>query len=213
MYTPRGRPLAGVVFDMDGTLVDSRLDFNAIRTAMGFATDAGPILELLDALPPAERESRRELLHQFENDGADRATVFAGVAEWLDFLDARRIPRAVLTRNSRAVVERTFRRCGLAFETVYAREDAKPKPDPDGVMRIAAEWSVEPAALLVVGDYLHDVEAGGRAGAVTALISYGVEPKFRHEADHVWPDLLHGLAEARGWFPPSDRSDLAAAAE
>ena len=57
------------------------------------------------------------------------------------------------------------------FSCVITREDAIPvKPEPDGVLFAAERFGVPPEKLLVVGDYIYDVEAGHRAGSYTVFV-------------------------------------------
>ena len=66
-------PIRGVIFDLDGTLIDSRLDFDQMRCDMEFAPGQ-LILETLEALPEGERKKRcREILHRHEYQGATSA--------------------------------------------------------------------------------------------------------------------------------------------
>ena len=100
--------LRGIIFDMDGTLVDSGLDFDAIRRDIGLP-EKHPILEGVEAIPEGpERERALEILHRHEHDGALRATPFPGVAELLDRREQLPLRRGVLTRNSRASAKTTF---------------------------------------------------------------------------------------------------------
>ena len=64
--------LRGVLFDLDNTLVDSGLDFDAMRRAMGLP-DGVSILEAIERLPPDRAARCRQILHEFELAGAARA--------------------------------------------------------------------------------------------------------------------------------------------
>lgn len=70
--------VAGIIFDMDGTLVDSGLDFAAMRREMGLP-DGVPLLETLENLNAAESARCRAILHRHEEAGAERASVLPGV--------------------------------------------------------------------------------------------------------------------------------------
>jgi hypothetical protein len=94
--------LSGIIFDMDGTLVDSGLDFDAIRRDIGLP-EKHPILEGVEAIAEGpERDRALEILHRHEHDGAMRATPFPGVADLLGRLVQLELRSGVLTRNSRA---------------------------------------------------------------------------------------------------------------
>lgn len=187
--------IAGVIFDLDGTLVDSGLDFDAMRAEMELPP--GPILETMEKLSPAERERCEAILHRHEMAGAERATVHAGAAEWMDALDERRIPRAIFTRNSRSIVAATLARCGMNFVHVFSREDAPPKPDPTAIEILCRTWQLPAEQILVVGDYKYDLLAGRAAGTQTALVTHGRSWDFANLADYVWRTLDEGLSLLR----------------
>lgn len=165
-------PVAGLIFDLDGTLVDSALDFEAMRREMGLPTGQ-PILEALDKLPETEALRCREILARHEWAGAERAVLMPGAAEFLHALEPLGLHRALLTRNSRAIVERTLERLRLDFEYIVAREDAPAKPDPTAIQQICATWQLDPQQVAIVGDYRFDLEAGRRAGIRTVLYTAG----------------------------------------
>jgi HAD superfamily hydrolase (TIGR01509 family) len=183
--------LRGIIFDMDGTLVDSGLDFDAIRRDIGLP-EKHPILEGVQAIPEGpERDRAMEILHQHEHEGALRATPFSGVTRLLDRLEQLALRRGVLTRNSRVAANMTIQRLGWTFDTVLTREDAPAKPDPTGVIAICHEWDLDPGDVLFVGDYLFDLQAGHNAGTRAVLFAPGPVPSWSDEAD--W--LVSGFDE------------------
>ncbi|NLE10405.1 MAG: HAD-IA family hydrolase, partial [Actinobacteria bacterium] len=177
-YLPDGSPfrLNGVVFDFDGTLtLPGMLDFAAIHDAVGSPRDVG-LLEFLAALEDLEERGRKEaVLHAAEMEAAGRAQENEGASELVSFLRERGIPMAIITRNSRAAVERAMARLpGIAlgdFALVVSRDlPLNPKPFPDGVEFAARELGVESAGLLMIGDHAFDIEAGKRAGTLTMFL-------------------------------------------
>ncbi len=194
----------GIVFDLDGTLIDSALDFDLIRHDMGLPFGR-PILEALAEVPEGiEKDRMRAVLRSHELAGADRAFLFPGVSEMLALLRDERIPTAILTRNSRESTDRVLTRLGLQFDQVLTREDAPPKPDPTGLITICERWRFSPAAVPFCGDYRFDLEAGRAAGMPTILYAPSNLPDYTALADHVlpcftrfptlWP-LLNGIEE------------------
>jgi HAD superfamily hydrolase (TIGR01509 family) len=157
-----------VIFDLDGTLTEPLLDFDAMRDEIGLPP--GPILEQLAHTDAATRARADEILRRHEREAIARATLADGCAELLAALAARGIPAAILTRNVREVVETFARMFGFAFAGVYTREDGPHKPAPDGVLALCGIMGVAPADALVVGDYKFDILAGRAAGCATALV-------------------------------------------
>lgn len=175
--------MRGIIFDMDGTLVDSQLDFEAIRRDMGLMPGA-PILEALSQTPCGpELDRMQAVLHQHELQSAEQATLIEGVAEFLQWIDDLSIPRAILTRNSRICTDLVTSRLGLKFSHVLTREDAPPKPDPAGLLTICRHWDLAPDEVVFCGDYVFDLEAGRRAGMRTILFAPGILPEFANQAD------------------------------
>jgi HAD superfamily hydrolase (TIGR01509 family) len=188
----------GVIFDLDGTLIDSGLDFDQMRREMDFAPGQF-ILETLESLPEGERKARcRAILHEHEHRGAMAATLMPGAHDLVAELAHRGIPQAVLTRNSREMTELALRRLNLGFDPVLTREDAPPKPDPAGLLTICRGWNVDTAEVLFVGDFRFDLLAGRRAGTTTVLYAPDGPPDYAHEADFVVAHLSeigHVLSE------------------
>ena len=181
-------PLRAVIFDLDGTLTEPLLDFDAMRAEIGLILGQ-PILEQLAAGDDALRARGEVVLRRHERDAIERATLADGCVELLAALRARGLPAAILTRNTREVVELFVRKfdLGRSFTASYTREDGPPKPSPEGVLHLCRDLEVAPAQALVVGDYKFDVMAGRSAGCRTALVT--VE-EVEDLADWGSPDLL-----------------------
>src|SRR5262249_23492580 len=187
--------IRAVIFDLDGTLTEPLLDFDAMRAEIGLPP--GPILEQLahadgptraradEILRRHEREA--ELLRRHEREAIACATLADGCAELLAHLQAHAIPAAILTRNVREVVDTFSRMFGFTFAAVYTREDGPHKPSPAGVFTLCERMGVAPAETLVVGDYKFDILAGRDAGCATVLVLGAHQP---------------GLEELPEWGPP-----------
>jgi HAD superfamily hydrolase (TIGR01509 family) len=153
-----------LIFDLDGTLVDSRLDFRAMRMEIG-APDGVGILEYISGLASeADRQAATAVVHRHELLGARSATWMPGAQSTLKRLHQRRVPLAIVTRNSREAATLTMRRLAMPPIPLVAREDAPPKPDPSALLSLASQWRMPPGECAFVGDFDYDIEAARRAG-------------------------------------------------
>jgi HAD superfamily hydrolase (TIGR01509 family) len=180
--------IEGVVFDMDGTLTVSPLDFDLIRAECDIPPGE-PILEFLERAPLPHRERARRVLLMHEQRAAATCALRDGAREVVAELARRGLKTALLTRNSARSVRTVLSRFGLRFDCVVSREQADPKPSPAPVLRIADQLGIPPARLLVVGDYVFDVQAGRAAGTVTAFIKTESRRDPPPQADAVVEDL------------------------
>jgi len=174
--------IRGVLFDFDGTLTrPGSLDFPAIRRAVG-CPPGQPILEYLESLD--DEETRREayrVLDGMELDAARRSEPNEAAEETVHALAARGLPAGILSRNSRSSVREALERFPTLrerdFAAIVCREDVqRQKPHPDGVHEAARRLGFAAADLVVVGDYVFDIEAGRRAGSHTVLLANGTPP-------------------------------------
>jgi len=213
---PKAYRIKGVLFDFDGTLTrPGTIDFAAIRGAIG--CPAGQtILEFIQALPhPDQRRQARAELHRMEMAAARDSQPNLGAEALIRYLKDKGLPLGILTRNSRASVAAAlanFPRTQLEdFNIIITRDDPiRPKPSPDGVRQAARRFKIDPGELLLVGDFHLDIEAGRSAGALTALLDYGLEGQVKPETvcDFQVKDLAalgdivrHGLPLPTGKFP------------
>lgn len=171
------------VFDMDGTLTVAVHDFAAIREALGIPPEHD-ILTHLAALPVEEAAAKHAWLLEHERDLAIASRPAAGAVELVRELAGRGCQLGILTRNARELAHVTLEAIGLAdcfpVEHILGRDEAAPKPNPDGLLKIAGAWGVSPSELVMVGDYRFDLDCGRAAGARTVLVNL---------PDNPWPEL------------------------
>ncbi|MEE4110062.1 MAG: HAD family hydrolase [Halieaceae bacterium] len=195
--TAAARSLQAIIFDLDGTLVDSRLDFAAMRRELSAPEGLG-LLEYIDSL--ADEMARREamaVVHRHELAGAEAATWMPGAEEVLLRLCDAGVPAAIVTRNSRRAARRTMERLAMPSVPLKAREDAAPKPDPEALLAIAEAWRMPPARCAYVGDFRYDIEAAQRAGMLPVLyVGEGLLPDG-HTGE---VDVLRHFREILNWF-------------
>ena len=171
------------VFDMDGTLTIAVHDFLYIRRMLEIPTHAD-ILGHLASLPSPEAVQKHAWLLEYERQLALKAQPAPGAVELLKHLHERQCNLAILTRNTQELALITLNAVGLADyfapQWVLGREQAIPKPDPDGLLLIAAHWQVKPQEMVMVGDFQMDLKTAQAAG------SYAVQV---NTAENLWPEL------------------------
>lgn len=179
------------VFDMDGTLTLAVHDFPAIRRALDIPENAD-ILGHLASLPEQESRAKHAWLLEHERELAGISRPAPGAVALVRQLRDQGCELGILTRNARELAWVTLRAIGLddcfTPAEVLGRDEAKPKPDPDGLYRLAALWHAAPERLVMVGDGVHDLDAGRRAGAYTVLVNRaeGHDPR----STPPWPELV-----------------------
>jgi HAD superfamily hydrolase (TIGR01509 family) len=176
----------GIIFDLDGTLLDSALDFSLMRLEMGIPA-GHPILESLIGLSEQDRRRCDDVLHRHELAGAQRAVPLPGVIEFLLELQRRGLRRAIVTRNSRPITLAMLAKLPVPFDPVITREDGPVKPDPWAIHTICQAWQVSPQRVVMIGDYWFDVACGRAAGAKTVL--YAPTP-LAEDGHQTAPDLV-----------------------
>lgn len=192
----------GVIFDMDGTLVEPLLDFAAIRAHLGIPGEQG-ILEALEARPDEQAQAAHAWLLEQELSAARRARLLPGARELVAGLRAAGVKTALLTRNCRQAMEALLDRHGLAFDLAWSRENGPIKPEPDGVLAACEVLGLATARTLCVGDFYFDLQAARSAGCDFALLVHGDAPDFADQATYVvrrlaeLADLLGLPADAR----------------
>lgn len=210
MINPEGREmkccngLQCVIFDLDNTLVDSKLDFDLIKREIGTEM---PILEYRASVGPAEQARVDAILDRHEKVAAATCTLLPGARELLEYIHSRPLRSALLTRNSRKTIDFLSRRLALHFDTTLSREEAAPKPSPEPIQVICQRLGIQPHKCLMVGDYLYDMQTAERAGAMTMLVHSPHRHKFDYDADFEVPNLHDALELVRRMTQPEERDD------
>jgi hydrogenase expression/formation protein HypE len=116
-----------------------------------------------------------EKLNQFEAEGAAGSRPNTGARQIISWIKRHRLPVAIITRNSRDSVMLSLENfeniCADDFDIIITRDDPlAPKPSGDGIIWAAEQLQVAPGEVLMVGDYIFDLQSGWAGGALTALL-------------------------------------------
>lgn len=187
--------LRAVLFDMDGTLLDSAPDFIAISQAMRAERGLPPIADKLirdqvsggaramvaanfamDSEAEGFEALRLEFLDRYQAHCAVLTRPFDGMNELLNDIEQAKLIWGVATNKPVRYAEPIMQQLGLAQRSavlVCPDHVSRSKPDPEMILLACAKMGVEPAATLFVGDDERDIEAGRAAGCKTAAVTYG----------------------------------------
>ena len=178
--------IAAVVFDFDGTLAHTKVNFTLMRKqVVAVIMQAGAwddsledlyILEMIDtaaaSLSPAASDNMLEAaymaIEEVEMLTCPTASLFPGVAECLAQLQNQEIHIGIITRNCRRAVMSVLERFELPYEVLITRDDIiKVKPDPAHLLAALESLAVAPENAMMVGDHPTDIQCGLAAGAWT----------------------------------------------
>ncbi|MGQ9801231.1 MAG: HAD family hydrolase [Candidatus Saccharicenans sp.] len=151
-----------VIFDLDGTVVENSYDWPAIRQQLGVR--GGSILAYLDSLPEPERSDKYALLRKFEREQTESSVLKQGVREFLTWLAAARVKRALVTNNSQENTDHLLQKFRLEFDLVLTRESGLHKPAGTPFLRVMEYFRAEAGETVVVGDTNYDLLAAKEAG-------------------------------------------------
>jgi HAD superfamily hydrolase (TIGR01549 family) len=179
--------LEACVFDMDGTIIDSDYDWQAIRSALGLSGVS--ILDDLNNLMGEEKETKWAKLHQIERDATLLACVKPGASDLLSLLASRGIKTALVTNNSAENVAYLLEKFGLAFDTIITRDSGLYKPSGAPITEAVRRLGVSLDRTLCVGDSAYDIMACRDAGCRWVCILFDETARFSPLADLDFPDI------------------------
>ena len=202
------KKIGGIVFDLDGTLIDSRADIaiavNHVLGKLGYTTlpldviagyvgdGARRLIVRAAGLSPNSPEAEpllEEFLDYYTAHAADKTTWMPGALEALDAL--REYPLTVCTNKPRATtlaVLQAFEALDRFATLVCGGDIARLKPDPMPLNVIAERIGCTANSLIIVGDGPQDIECGHAVGAFSIGVRGGIAPPERLLAAN--PDLV-----------------------
>jgi phosphoglycolate phosphatase len=190
------------LFDLDGTLVRTFIDFPAMRQEMqslsrrwGTADETAGTDDILEIVAVMEQalgadrgeDARREayaMLEAMEAEGGRHPKQVEGASLLLSRLRQERgVKIGIITRNCRRVSEDLLARMNLPHDVLIAREDTTEfKPHPEPILRACSHLGVTPGSTTMTGDLWADIAAGRAAGVgATIGIQWPHDPPRRFE--------------------------------
>lgn len=168
--------LKGIIFDLDGTVVDVPYNWNQIKKEL--KTQGEPILYFLSSLKEPERSAKWKLLEKYENEATLRAVLKEGIQEFLDFLAQAGIKKALVTNNSRKNVSYLLDKFNLKFECIISRESGLWKPSGVPLFAALKKLEIKREESCVIGDSHFDIQAAADAGISKVFILNKDKKKF-----------------------------------
>jgi phosphoglycolate phosphatase len=217
-----------VLFDLDGTLLDSAPDLaaaaNAMLAELGLpARDPAAIATYIGrGIPKLVERSLTGSLdaaadpallvralpiyeHHYAAESGRRSVPFPGVVEGLRALHRAGLPLACITNKAERFTVDLLERTGLGgfFGVVVCGDTvAKKKPDPEPVLAACAQLGIRPHEALMIGDSENDVQAARAAGCQVWCVPYGYNegrPVGSLDCDVLVPDLAEAARRLLGW--------------
>ncbi|MBN2657431.1 MAG: HAD family hydrolase [Spirochaetales bacterium] len=187
-----------IIFDHDGTLVDSikavEICSNNIIAGAGFEPVSPEEIRKGMAFPTAERfgyhtgetdlnrleEMSRDFYLNMHEEGIGYLRLYEGVKETLDVLAQNGFALGMVTNNQGLFVRKAAARLSYAFdfEVILGEENVpRPKPDPSGLLQACAGMGAQPGDCWYIGDGKPDFDAAKAAGMKCGLVSWGAYPR------------------------------------
>lgn len=220
----RPQRVEGVLFDLDGTLLDTAGDLavalNRVLQEQGRAplpderirptVSHGAVVMLCHAFALAPDDPAMPTLHEamlrhYEADIARRTQPFPGMTAVLERVEALGLPWGIVTNKPERLTRPLLAALGLdrrAAAVVCGDTAARPKPHPEPMLAACETLGVPPGQCLTAGDALRDIQAGQHAGCPTLAALFGYLGAGDHPAGWGADGLLSRPQDLLRWLPP-----------
>lgn len=215
MNTRQRLPVNSVVFDLDGTLIDTvplivASHQHTFRTHLGHELDPEQIKSYIgrpleacfgDLKPGHVQEMLATYLEYNNKRTLTHVGIFLDIIPMLDRLKAAGFQMAIVTSKRFSNAKESLEGFGLFpyFDVVLAKDDTKRhKPHPDPLYKVAEVLGLDAVeTMLYVGDSVHDLEAAHNAGCYSAIVDWTDMPKndLRAAQPTIWVDYALDLPD------------------
>jgi phosphoglycolate phosphatase len=194
-----GHEISAVIFDMDGTLLDTlrdisdsmnralvkigqpERDFEYMRYSVGYGVDELARRAMPEGSSEADVMKCVDIMRDIYNEHyKDNSKPYKGITELLDNLTKLKIPYAILSNKPEDFTIRMAEELlpGVKFDAVRGvRKDRPKKPDPTVALEIAKSWGIAPEGIAFVGDSAVDMLTANAAGMFAIGVLWGFRPQ------------------------------------
>jgi len=189
--------IKAVIWDLDGTLIDFKIDFirarkeaNIILKKYGIRDDLLSLERgILDTFKIAKKEfmskgkTKDEIksiinevdkkVEEIEREAALNASMINGIDKVLDFIKKKKLKQAICTYNHSENAKLSLEKVNLLnfFDIIIGRDAIdNPKPHPDHINHICAKLNIKPNQVVVIGDHYRDIQGALNVGAHSIAI-------------------------------------------
>ncbi|MCK5055288.1 MAG: HAD family hydrolase [Candidatus Aminicenantes bacterium] len=154
------------IFDMDGTVFESHLDWEKIRRDLGIKSN---ILKEIYQDNGVDHKKLKKL-EGYEEDNTLKTVPIRGISDFLTFLETRGITSVLVTNNNRKNTDFLLNRFDLSFDSVLTREKKMWKPSPEPFLFVMERYRCKQEESISIGDSHYDVLASREAGIKNIFI-------------------------------------------
>ncbi len=213
---------AAVLFDLDGTLIDTAPDFHRVLNRLRQEQDlvdldyttvrnevSNGALALIragfqiDDSDPGFANLHQRLLTLYEQSVAELSALFPGAEELLRWLEKQQIPWGIVTNKPLRFTQPLIQALGLEQRcaVLICPDDVRQrKPHPEALLLACSKLGVSPEQSIYVGDHCRDIEAGRRAGMHTVAATFGYIAPGEDPAHWQSNSYASSCAELLGWL-------------
>ncbi len=181
-----------VIFDMDGTIFESYLNWKEIKKELG--VESGRILSEIYHDKGVDVE-RLQVLEKYEAENSRKTKPLAGIEPFLAFLRSAGLRIALITNNNRENTSYLLKKYPMDFDLIITREMKMWKPEPDALIHAMNRFACQPDETVSIGDGHFDIISSKKAHITNIFIisdnSRAIDPALIDDSVTFFKDYLH----------------------